>query len=102
MTKLERYLNARLINLKNSLSETNPFEESSLYFAIDTAIREIQMALDINTKDVVYNRRSEAFIIDEENLNAISEEKKATEARQEDMWWENERQAQFKHDENFN
>ena len=62
MSNLERYLTARLINLKNSLSNT---DDTSLYIAIN----EIQFALKIARNEVVNNTRVESIILSEEAQN---------------------------------
>jgi hypothetical protein len=72
MTKLERYLTARLINLKNSLNETNPFEQSELYSSLFFTIDEIEFALEVSRKDVVNNMSVESVIVNEENRKCES------------------------------
>ena len=69
MSNLERYLTARLINLKNSLSNTDVVEQSELYTSLYSTISEIQFALKIARNEVVNNTSVESIILSEEAQN---------------------------------
>jgi hypothetical protein len=69
MSNLERYLTARLINLKNSLNDVDMVEQSGLYSSLYTTISEIQFALKVGRSEVVNNTRVESIILSEEAQN---------------------------------
>jgi hypothetical protein len=66
MSNLERYLTARLINLKNSLNDVDMFEQSGLYSSLYITISEIEFALKVGRSEVVNNTRVESIILSEE------------------------------------